>query len=127
MKTTVTKYDFRQAFSQFSENYANQFNPAGLDALHAYIEDLEADTGVETELDVIATCCEWNQYDSAMDAIESLRNNCEEVMGSVEIADDENPDLLEISKREEIEARKWLEDRAVVIDADDGSILVSNF
>jgi hypothetical protein len=42
----------------------NQFSFEGLDALYDYLEGLEADTGEKIELDVIALCCEYTEYDS---------------------------------------------------------------
>lgn len=42
----------------------NQFSRQGLGAILDYYEDLESDTGEETELDVIALCCEWSEYES---------------------------------------------------------------
>ena len=42
----------------------NNFSKAGLFALFDYLEQLEDDIGEETELDVIALCCEYAEYDS---------------------------------------------------------------
>ena len=61
MKTTVSIYDFRQAFHDASR--ANQFTYDGLRVLYEWIEQLDEDTGSETELDVIAICCEFDESD----------------------------------------------------------------
>ena len=61
MKQSVNEYDFLKAFK---ECRPNNFSRAGLFALYDYLEELYADTGEEIELDVIALCCEYAEYDS---------------------------------------------------------------
>jgi len=60
MKTTVSSYDFEQAFRTAGRE--NSFSYAGRNALFNYMEDYEEDTGEEIELDVIALCCEYTEY-----------------------------------------------------------------
>jgi len=63
MKTTVTEYDFIEAFYRFDR--AGQFGGAiGLRALYQYLTDLEQDVGEELELDVIGLCCDFTHFDS---------------------------------------------------------------
>lgn len=57
MKKTISKYDFRQAFSDAGRK--EQFSYEALDLLFEYFEQVEDDTGEEIELDVIAICCEY--------------------------------------------------------------------
>lgn len=59
MKSTISLSDFRQAFEDYGRIY--QFSDAGLEALYRHIEAFEADTGTETELDVIALCCDYTE------------------------------------------------------------------
>ena len=61
MKQSVNEYDFLKAFK---ECRPNNFSRAGLFALYDYLEQYEDDTGEELELDVIALCCEYAEYDS---------------------------------------------------------------
>ena len=61
MKQSVNEYDFLKAFK---ECRPNNFSRAGLFALYDYLEQYEDDTGEEIELDVIALCCEYSEYDS---------------------------------------------------------------
>lgn len=65
MKQTVTEYQFRAAFQA---QRPNQFSHSALSALFNYMEELEQDTGAEIELDVIALCCDWSEYTSAVNA-----------------------------------------------------------
>jgi hypothetical protein len=57
MKQTVYLNDFRDAFYKMDRK--DNFSYEGLEILFNYIEDFEQDTGEETELDVIALCCEY--------------------------------------------------------------------
>lgn len=57
MKTTVNKYQFRDAF--ISMGRENNFSYEGLGILFDYLEELEQDSAEEIELDVIAICCDF--------------------------------------------------------------------
>jgi hypothetical protein len=65
MKTTVSRYDFERAF--VTAGRKDQFSYEGLDVLFGYLEELEASTGQELELDVIALCCDY--YESSTEEI----------------------------------------------------------
>lgn len=69
MKQTVTSYQFVDSFRAAGRE--SQFTRAALFALFAYLEQWEDDTGEGIELDVIALCCEWAEYESAVEAAES--------------------------------------------------------
>ena len=59
MKTTVTVTTFVDAFRALRpDNFSND----GLQALFSYLEEYETDTGEELELDVIALCCDFAEY-----------------------------------------------------------------
>ena len=62
MKTTINEYDFIEAFK--SAGRENQFSREGLIALFHYLEELDMEMGEETELDVIALCCGFAEYES---------------------------------------------------------------
>jgi hypothetical protein len=57
MKTSINKYEFREAFKRM--NRENNFSYEGLGILFDYFEQYEQDTGEEIEFDVIAICCEF--------------------------------------------------------------------
>ena len=59
MKTTISIYDFRDAFHQCGRG--NNFSYDGLRVLFEALEQYEDDTGSEVELDVIALCCEYSE------------------------------------------------------------------
>ena len=61
MKTTVNFYDFKEAFEQMRPD---NFTRDGLVALFDYLEEYEESTGHEIELDVIALCCDFTQWEN---------------------------------------------------------------
>lgn len=77
MFTEVTAYDFQYAFNKLR---ANSFTPVALRALYDYLCEYEDSTGERLELDVIAICCDWSEYDDLQDVqadwsdIESLED-----------------------------------------------------
>ena len=73
--------DFRQAFKQMGRE--NQFSYEGLKTLFEMLEDYEHGSDQEIELDVIALCCDFTEYDSI-----------EEIKGSYECINSED-DLAE--------------------------------
>lgn len=97
MKKYVNEYDFIKAFEDMGR--AN-FSTEGLQALFYHIECFEECTGTDTELDVIALCCEYTEY-----------NNFKEFT-----ADYSN-----------IESIKELEDYTHVIKIDDEKFIIQNF
>lgn len=81
IKQTV---NFSQFCDSFSDTYKDNFSYEGKRALFDYLEDLSEDTGEDIELDTIAICCEYSEYDSIEEVqaqypdikdIEDLRDN----------------------------------------------------
>ena len=79
MKQTVNFYDFERAFADHGRS--EQFTYEALRVLFDFLEEMEADTGEEMELDVIALCCDFNEdtwediadnYSIALDAMNDL-------------------------------------------------------
>ena len=66
---TVNQYDFRQAFAEY--NRADNFSYEGLTALFEWLEELAYDMNTPYELDVIALCCEFTEYED----LEEVRAN----------------------------------------------------
>jgi|TARA_R110002153_G_scaffold79751_2_gene203384 hypothetical protein len=62
MITTVSFNDFRDAFK--SHDRLNNFTIDGLIALFNALEDLEESIGEKVELDVIAFCVEFQEFES---------------------------------------------------------------
>lgn len=58
MKTTVYRSEFHDYFTT-SDTYKNNFSYEGREILFNWIEELDSDTGEETELDIVALCCDF--------------------------------------------------------------------
>lgn len=61
MKQSVNLYTFRRAFETLRPD---NFSYAGQEALFDYLEEYEESTGEEVELDVIALCCDFSEYEN---------------------------------------------------------------
>ena len=61
MKQSINMYDFERAFKRCERD---NFSYDGLKALFEYLEEYGDGMGEEVELDVIALCCEYAEYDS---------------------------------------------------------------
>ena len=110
MKTSISIYDFRQAFQDMGR--IDQFSRKGLDCLFEWLEEYEESTGSEIELDVIAICCDFtesNWSDIAADYRINLEN-CEE--------EDEKIDAV----------KEYLgKNTSVIGETDDGVFVYQNF
>ena len=62
MIRTINEYDFIDAFKKMGRT--DNFSNSGLVALYEYLEMLGEDIGQPIELDVIALCCEYAEYDN---------------------------------------------------------------
>jgi hypothetical protein len=109
MKMTL---NFSQFIDNWPESRKDQFSYNALRAIFEAIDSIEEDTGIETEYDPIAICCDWREYESAMDA--AKKYSYEEV---VDLEPHGSVDLLEVAELEEKQAREWLENRTTVLDA----------
>jgi hypothetical protein len=107
MKQTVQEHDFLDAFRNYGR--ADQFSRAGLIALFDYLEEYEADTGEEQELDVIGLCCDFSEYQTALEAVEEYSNS---------YTPDEDDE-----EEKEAAALDWLRDHTTVIEFDGGVII----
>jgi len=65
MKQTITVSQFHDAFINMNREY--NFSYEGRQALFDWIVELDEESDTETELDVIALCCEFTEYDSLID------------------------------------------------------------
>ena len=65
MIDTITKYSFLDAFYKMGRE--DQFSYKGLLALFDWFEELEDQGNEQMELDVIAICCEYSEYDNLED------------------------------------------------------------
>ena len=83
MKQTI---NFSQFYDAFQAIRPENFSYEGLRALYDWLEDYADDTGEDYELDVIALCCDFTEYESLEELqenyseIESLQDLCNNTM-----------------------------------------------
>ena len=102
MKQTVNEHEFCEAFRRIRPE---NFSYDGLKALYESLEEFEEGTGEEVELDVIAICCEFSEY-------ESLKA-CADEYG--------------IAYEDEDEIREQLENNTMVIDVPGGGVIIQAY
>lgn len=80
MYTQVTKHSFIDAFRS-SHTYKDNFSYEGLEALYDYLTQLEDEASDSDArqtngvcFDMVATCCEYTEYSSAIDACTIVSN-----------------------------------------------------
>ena len=66
MKMTINESTFKEQFRLNGRK--DQFSSNGLTALYDYLEEVFDDSEYEYDLDVIGLCCEFTEYDNALDA-----------------------------------------------------------
>jgi predicted ArsR family transcriptional regulator len=108
MKTTVSVYDFRDAFQKCRPD---NFTYEGLGVLFDYLEEYEESSGEELELDVIAICCDFSE-----DTTEAIAENY-----SIDLSECEDED----EKTEAV--REYLEDEGALIGEVAGGFVYRNF
>ena len=104
MKTTINQSDFVSAFKSNSER-KEQFSYGAACALFDYYEQIEQDTGEEMELDVVAICCDWTEYDTALEAARAY----------------------DFDKEDEDKALSYLTNKTIVLPLEGGNVVVLNF
>jgi hypothetical protein len=110
MKMTIDLNGFKNAFANLGR--IDNFSHSGLQALFNHLEDIEQVGGGEIELDVVSLCCDFTEFDSALEAAkEFTRFTIDQ-------------DLTEEEK--EKQALQFLADNTEVIPFD-GGVIIQNF
>ena len=110
MKMTINFGDFCDAF--FNKGRKDQFSYNGKKALFEYIESLEHDTVDEMELDIVALCCDFTEYENALD-------------GALNYSDFTIDEHLN-KEEQERQAVEFLSDKTTIIHFENG-IIIQNF
>lgn len=125
MKQTITKQHFIDTCRSWPDR-EQRFSYEGLDALYDYLENYEEETGTETEFDYIALCCDYTEYDSPQEAVAQYEEGGIGI-GSKDINDYPNIDLVELAELECEAALEYLEERTTVIPVEGGGVIIQNF
>ena len=107
---TIDSHGFRNAFERCGRQ--NQFSHCGKLALFEHLESIEQDTGSEIELDVVGLCCDFSEFDTALEAAK----DCTDFTIDEDLNEEE----------QEKEALQFLSDSTTVITFD-GGVIIQNF
>ena len=111
MKITINESMFKQQFRLYGRS--DQFSSNGLTALFNFLEEVYGEEGeYEYALDVVSLCCEFSEYDNALDA--GLHYNG--LLNDKSLTEDER----------ERNALEFLRDNTLVITFD-GGIIIQDF
>ena len=77
MKQSITQSQFIDALHNCGRG--EQFTYNGLVALYDFLEGMEQDTGTEYELDVIALCCEFTEYEGLEEFQDNYGNDYQSI------------------------------------------------
>lgn len=121
MKKTVYADEFVRAFDDMGRG--DYFSLAGRYALYYYLLDLEDSVGKEVELDVVALCCEYSEYSSALEAFKDHHHNKDGTELAELDIDWLNADEAEDDELIEEKAREYIENDTTVIPFDGGVII----
>jgi len=80
MIKTITFYDFEDSFS---DQYKDNFSYEGKRALFDYLENYEEETGEQIELDPVALCCEYTEYEN----LKELKENYSDIKSMKDLED----------------------------------------
>lgn len=105
---TVNESDFVQAFDAYDR--AENFSVNARRHMFEYFDNLSDETDTPMELDVVAICCEWSEYPTAVEA-------AKEYGWADDVDDDDDAERA---------AMAWLEYRTTVVECDD-SVVIQGF
>lgn len=111
MKKSISFNGFTDAFRDMGRE--DQFTYKGKRALYDYLEEYEESTGEEVELDVIALCCEFTEYDTALE--------CAKEYPRFTIDEDHDED------EQEEDAKEFLRDNTTLIEVEGGGVIIADF
>lgn len=105
MHTTISLYDFRQAFKSLRPD---NFSYEGLKVLFDHLEEMEEELGQSIELDVIALCCEYQE-------------------SVIEEINEEFSHMIDEPFEDLDQAFIWLAEKTVVCGQTDDSVIFASF
>lgn len=119
MYKIMSVWDMQKEFNIYGrENY---FSDEGLEAIDNYYSDCFPDEEIGIEFDVVAICCDWNEY------------GCGVVLGFDDFINDfgyliDDEEAEELEEKRKIDAIfETLEDKTYCIELENGNILVMTF
>lgn len=112
----VTVNDFIDWMRQ-SGSYKNHFSYDGARALFEWLEIYSDDMDTSIDFDPIAWCVEYTEYDSALEAYNEQHGEDDFIK-----VDDDNTEV-----NANAQALEWLGDNTMVIQLDNGGVIIQDF
>lgn len=113
----ISKSDFVSEFAKM--NRENQFSYGGKCALYDYLEMLEEDTEHKIELDIIALCCEYVEF-------ENIKEYLNDYQTDIDKDDFDFDGDFEAEEYEEA-VLKEIEEKTTFIKIDDESFIIQQY
>lgn len=104
MYQTISQWDFVRAFTEM--NRETNFSEEGRIALFDFLEEVNPDS----ELDVIAICCDFTEYSN----LNELKQEYSHLLEDEDLSDDD-------------EVLEFFRDETVVIELSNGGIIIQQF
>ncbi len=104
MYQTITQWDFVRAFTEM--NRETNFSEEGRIALFDFLEEVNSDS----ELDVIAICCDFTEYSN----LNELKQEYSHLLEGEDLEDDD-------------EVLEFFRDETVVLELSNGGVIIQQF
>lgn len=116
VQTVNNSYQFQQAFKAYDR--AEQFSYKGLRKLFNYLEEYSDSVGEDYNLDVIALCCDYREFESIKEFMQEYGEYSDiDIEAFSSASDDEQLEMI----------RKYLENNTSVVCCDDDCIMFACF
>jgi hypothetical protein len=112
MKKTLSVHEIANELK--NDQYAG-WSYDGAMALAEHLDQMDQDSGDDTEFDVVAIRCDFSEYESAQDAASNYAWEFE--------GDEEEIDPMDLDEKREESALEFLKDNTVVIEFETGIII----
>jgi hypothetical protein len=124
---TISSYAFHDEF-QSSDSRKDTFSYNARQALFEYLDDLSDQCDEPIELDIVSICCEYTEYESAIEAVDAYTEDCPYLLDEDELieSDGTSIDTVTLIEKQTEKALEYLNDNTRVIEFD-GGIIIQNF
>jgi len=94
MYQTIEENKFIESFDDY--NRSDNFTIEAREKLFEYFEDLESGTGEKIELDVIAICCDYTEYENIKEVKKDYNDieNLEDLQDNTQVIELKNGGLI---------------------------------
>jgi hypothetical protein len=125
--SNISESEFIHRFDEY--NRSNNFTYEGRQALYNYLTDLEEDTGQEMELDIIALCCEFDEYENVKEFLNSYYGKDEYSKRMEDLKDTFPDNYTEEDKEEDLkkEVFEELQNKTTLIEVDDDAFIIQAY